>query len=93
MRSRSFNTIHLYIDALPPEQLKMFANDVPKFEYSVDIQRKITEIIAIGISEKVAEVWAVKYWNEYVNAKKKCWKIFKKKKRNQRLSCIFSWCF
>ena len=81
VRSRSFNTIHLYIDALPPEQLKMFANDVPKFEYSVDIQRKITEIIAIGISEKVAEVWAVKYWNEYVNAKKEMLEDIQKRKK------------
>ena len=71
----------MYIDALPPEQLKMFANDVPKFEYSVDIQRKITEIIAIGISEKVAEVWAVKYWNEYVNAKKEMLEDIQKRKK------------
>ena len=81
VRSRSYNTIHLYIDSLKPEQLSLFANDVPKFEYSVDVQRKITEIIAIGISEKVAEVWAVKYWNEYVNAKNEMLEDIQKRKK------------
>lgn len=69
VRSRSFNTIHLYIDALPPEQLKMFANDVPKINFDIETQRKIKEITSRGIAERDAEIWAVKYWKEFVHEK------------------------
>ena len=47
-------------------------------------KKKITEIIAIGISEKVAEVWAVKYWNEYVNAKKEMLEDIQKRKKKSK---------
>ncbi len=78
VRSRSFNTIHLYIDALPPEQLKMFANDVPKINFDIETQRKIKEITSRGIAERDAEIWAVKYWKE------------KKKEKNEMLKAIQS---
>jgi plasmid replication initiation protein len=69
VRSRSYNTIHLYIDSLKPEQLSLFAGTVPNFEYSVDIQRKITHIESSGISKSIAEIWAVKYYKEFVAEK------------------------
>lgn len=69
VRSRSYNTIHLYVNALKPEQLKLFYDSAPKFEYSVEIQKNIANIQAIGVRDDLAELWAVKYWKEFVNEK------------------------
>jgi plasmid replication initiation protein len=69
VRSRSYNTIHLYINALSPKQLDLFAGTVPNFEYSVEVQRKITHIESSGISKSIAEIWAVKYYKEFVAEK------------------------
>jgi plasmid replication initiation protein len=69
VRSRSYNTIHLYIDSLKPEQLKLFVSDIPKFEHSVDMQRKISNILLFGIRDDLAELWAVKYWKQFVEEK------------------------
>jgi len=71
VRSRSFNTIHLYIDALPPEQLKMFASDVPNIKIDIEMQRKIKLIESSGLSSEIAQVWALKYYKEFVDEKKK----------------------
>ena len=69
VRSRSYNTIHLYIDALKPEQLSFFASTVPDIKVNPEMQRKIKHIEASGISKAVAEVWAVKYYKEFVAEK------------------------
>lgn len=80
VRSRSFNTIHLYVDSLPAEQLRLFSNDVPDFEFSIDVQRKIEQIKANGIAENLAKMWAVKYWKEFVEEKNAMLEAIKKGK-------------
>jgi plasmid replication initiation protein len=80
VRSRSYNTIHLYIDALKPEQLNLFASTVPNFEHNIETQRKITHIEASGISKAVAEIWAVKYYKEFVAEKNAMLEVIKKGK-------------
>jgi plasmid replication initiation protein len=81
VRSRSYNTIHLYIDSLKPEQLSLFASTVPNFEYSVEIQRKITHIESSGISKSIAQIWAVKYWKQFVAEKNTMMEDIKKGKK------------
>ncbi|MET3041004.1 hypothetical protein ABXS97_12120, partial [Flavobacterium psychrophilum] len=69
VRSRSYNTIHLYIDSLKPEQLKLFASDVPNFEINPEMQRRIKHIEASGLSPEIAQLWALKYYKEFVAEK------------------------
>jgi plasmid replication initiation protein len=80
VRSRSYNTIHLYINSLPAEQLNLFSADIPKFDKSVEIQKRIKEITSVGVSESLAQVWAVKYWKEYTFEKKELLDNVKNKK-------------
>lgn len=77
VRSRSYNTIHLYIDALKPEQLSFFASTVPDIKVNPEMQRKIKHIEASGISKAVAEVWAVKYYKEFVGEKNAMLEVIK----------------
>jgi plasmid replication initiation protein len=77
VRSRSYNTIHLYIDALKPEQLSFFASTVPDIKVNPEMQRKIKHIEASGISKAVAEVWAVKYYKEFVAEKNAMLEVIK----------------
>jgi plasmid replication initiation protein len=77
VRSRSYNTIHLYIDALKPEQLSFFASTVPDIKVNPEMQRKIKHIEASGISKAVAEVWAVKYYKEFVAEKNSMLEVIK----------------
>jgi plasmid replication initiation protein len=77
VRSRSYNTIHLYIDSLKPEQLSFFASTVPDIKVNPEMQRKIKHIEASGISKAVAEVWAVKYYKEFVAEKNSMLEVIK----------------
>ncbi|WP_151199648.1 replication initiation protein [Flavobacterium psychrophilum] len=69
VRSRSYNTIHLYIDSLKPEQLRLFAGDVPNFEINPEMQRRIKHIESSGLSPEIAQLWALKYYKEFVAEK------------------------
>lgn len=71
VRSRSYNTIHLYIDSLPAEQLSLFSSSIPNFEHSVETQRRIKNIEGVGIASDIAELWVKKYWKEFVEEKNK----------------------
>ena len=42
---------------------------VPKINFDIETQRKIKEITSRGIAERDAEIWAVKYWKEFVHEK------------------------
>jgi plasmid replication initiation protein len=71
VRSRSFNTIQLYINALPPEQLNLFSNTVPDIKINTQTQVRIKEIVASGLSPETAKILAVKYYKEFLEEKSK----------------------
>ncbi|MCB5984841.1 hypothetical protein LIT13_14685, partial [Flavobacterium psychrophilum] len=52
-----------------PEQLKLFASDVPNFEINPEMQRRIKHIEASGLSPEIAQLWALKYYKEFVAEK------------------------
>ncbi len=80
VRSRSYNTIHLYIDSLPAEQLKLFSGTIPDIKIDPKIQVKIKHIEASGLSNEVAQILAVKYYKEFVDEKNNLLEGIKSKK-------------
>jgi plasmid replication initiation protein len=73
MRGRSFDTIKLYCGFSKPNlQLQLdidFKGDIDKQKKNGELLQKIANIQAIGIRDDLAELWAVKYWKEFVEQK------------------------
>ena len=75
-RGRAFDTIILYSGIAKPnlKQLDMFRDvdfkgDIAKQKKNGELLQKIANIQAIGIRDDLAELWAVKYWKEFVEQK------------------------
>lgn len=73
IRGRSFDTIKLFCGfAKPNLQLQLdidFKGDIDKQKKNGELLQKIANIQAIGIRDDLAELWAVKYWKEFVEQK------------------------
>jgi plasmid replication initiation protein len=62
-RGRAFTQIKIFAGASVPKQL------IIDFSVDIEIQRKIASIKAVGIADGTAELWAKKYWKEFVDEK------------------------
>lgn len=71
VRGRSFDTIKLFCGFSKPKlQLEIdFNSDIENQKKNGELLQKIANIKAIGIREDLAELWAVKYWKEFVQEK------------------------
>ena len=71
MRGRSFDTIKLFCGFSKPKlQLEIdFKGDIEKQKKNGELLQKIANIKAVGIRDDLAELWAVKYWKEFVQEK------------------------
>lgn len=71
-RGRSFDTIKLFCGFSKPKlQMEIdFKGDIEQQKKNGELLQKIANIQAIGIREDLAELWAVKYWKEFVTEKK-----------------------
>lgn len=84
-RGRSFDTIKLFCGFEKPNLNKKkldinFKEDLEKQKKNGEILQKISNIQAIGIREDLAEMWAIKYWKEFVEEKNKLLEVMKKGK-------------
>lgn len=74
-RGRSFDTIKLFCGFTKPNlQLQLeidFKGDLEKQKKNGELLQKIANIKAVGIRDDLAELWAVKYWKEFVTEKNK----------------------
>jgi plasmid replication initiation protein len=70
-RGRSFDTIKLFCGFSKPKfQMEIdFNGDIEKQKNNGELLQKIENIKAIGIRDDLAELWAVKYWKEFVSEK------------------------
>ena len=70
-RGRSFDTIKLFCGFSKPKmQMEIDFNvDLEKQKKNGELLQKIANIQAIGIRDDLAELWAVKYWKEFVQEK------------------------
>ena len=69
-RGRSFQKIKIFAGASIPKQLSIdFHKDIETQKKNAELLQKIANIQAIGIREDLAELWAVKYWKEFVAEK------------------------
>lgn len=70
-RGRSFDTIKLFCGFSKPKlQMEIdFNQDLEKQKSNAELIRKIENIKTIGIRDDLAELWAVKYWKEFVSEK------------------------
>lgn len=70
-RGRSFDTIKLFCGfAKPKLQMEIDFNvDLEKQKKNGELLQKIANIQAIGIRDDLAELWAVKYWKQFVEEK------------------------
>ena len=73
MRGRSFDTIKLFCGfAKPKLQMEIdFKGDIEKQKKNGELLQKIANIQAVGIRDDLAELWAVKYWKQFVEEKNK----------------------
>jgi plasmid replication initiation protein len=73
MRGRSYDTIKLFCGFSKPNlQLQLdidFKGDIDKQKKNGELLQKIANIQAIGIRDDLAELWAVKYWKQFVQEK------------------------
>ena len=73
MRGRSYDTIKLFCGFTKPNlQLQLdidFKGDIEKQKKNGELLQKIANIQAIGIRDDLAELWAVKYWKQFVEEK------------------------
>jgi plasmid replication initiation protein len=71
LRGRSFDTIKLFCGfAKPKLQMEIDFNlDLDKQRKNAELLQKIANIQAIGIRDDLAELWAVKYWKQFVEEK------------------------
>jgi plasmid replication initiation protein len=72
-RGRSFDTIKLFCGFSKPKlQLEIdFNGDIEKQKKNGELLQKIANIQAVGIRDDLAELWAVKYWKQFVEEKNK----------------------
>ena len=74
MRGRSYDTIKLFCGFSKPNlQLQLdidFKGDIEQQKKNGELLQKIANIQAVGIREDLAELWAVKYWKQFVEEKK-----------------------
>ena len=70
-RGRSFDTIKIFCGFSKPKlQMEIdFNSDIEQQKKNGVLLQKIANIKAIGIREDLAELWAVKYWKEFVTEK------------------------
>jgi plasmid replication initiation protein len=70
-RGRSFDTIKLFCGFSKPKlQMEIdFNADIEQQKKNGELLQKIANIKAIGIREDLAELWAVKYWKQFVEEK------------------------
>ena len=73
IRGRSFDTIKLFCGfAKPKLQMEIdFKGDIEQQKKNGELLQKIENIKAVGIREDLAELWAVKYWKQFVEEKNK----------------------
>ena len=71
IKGRSFDTIKLFCGFSKPKlQMEIDFNvDLEKQKKNGELLQKIANIQAIGIRDDLAELWAVKYWKEFVEQK------------------------
>ena len=71
IRGRSFDTIKLFCGfAKPKLQMEIdFKGDIEQQKKNGELLQKIENIKAVGIREDLAELWAVKYWKQFVEEK------------------------
>ena len=73
VRGRSFDTIKLFCGFSKPNlQLQLdidFKGDIEKQKKNGELLQKIANIQAVGIRDDLAELWAVKYWKQFVEEK------------------------
>jgi plasmid replication initiation protein len=71
VKGRSFDTIKLFCGfAKPKLQMEIDFNvDLEKQKKNGELLQKIANIQAIGIRDDLAELWAVKYWKQFVEEK------------------------
>jgi hypothetical protein len=86
-RGRAFDTIKVFagVPKLDLKQLDMFRDvdfkgDLEKQKKNGELLQKIANIQAVGIRNDLAELWAVKYWKEFVIEKNALLEIMKKGK-------------
>ena len=70
-RGRSFDKIRLFCGFSKPKlQMEIdFKGDIEKQKKNGELLQKIANIQAVGIRDDLAELWAVKYWKEFVAEK------------------------
>ena len=71
LRGRSFDTIKLFCRLYKPQrQVEIdFNQDIEKQKKNGELLQKIANIKAVGVRDDLAELWAVKYWKEFVEQK------------------------
>ena len=71
IRGRSFDTINLFCGFSNPKlQMEIDFNvDLEKQKKNGELLQKIANIQAIGIRDDLSELWAVKYWKQFVEEK------------------------
>lgn len=72
IRGRKYDTIVMYCGFSKPNLVQTeidFNQDLEKQKSNAELIRKIDAIKAIGIRDDLAELWAVKYWKQYVEEK------------------------
>lgn len=82
VKGRSFDTIKLFCGfAKPKLQMEIdFKGDIDKQKKNGELLQKIANIQAIGIRDDLAELWAVKYWKQFVEEKNKLLEAIQKGK-------------
>ncbi|EKT3967462.1 replication initiation protein [Flavobacterium psychrophilum] len=70
-RGRSFDTIKIFCGFSKPKlQLEIdFNGNIEEQKKNGELLQKIANIKALGIRDDVAELWAVKYWKQFVEEK------------------------
>jgi plasmid replication initiation protein len=81
-RGRSFDTIKLFCGFSKPKlQMEIdFNGDIEKQKKNGELLQKIENIKAVGIRDDLAELWAVKYWKQFVEEKNKVLEVMQKGK-------------
>ena len=61
-----------------------FNGDIEKQKKNGELLQKIANIQAVGIRDDLAELWAVKYWKQFVEEKNKLFGGYPKGENNRR---------
>ena len=82
VKGRSYDTIKLFCGFSKPKlQLEIdFNGDIEKQKKNGELLQKIANIQAVGIRDDLAELWAVKYWKQFVEEKNKLLEVIQKGK-------------